>query len=304
MKKLLLLIICFGSGAAMAQITSIFSPTVGCPNTTHDVTVSVTNNSTAVPSASTTFSVSLTVKDDMGATLKSYTSTTYSTGWAVGETKDFIILAVPFSGAMTCTIDGTISGTTIMMMMGPPPTFLPMPFPMPFTYTVPAQNYTVQSPPDLTITNTSNDLSVTTSLSGYSVQYFLDGNYGAVVDQSLTGAYTATASGSYTAMGYDPISTCLSQNASNAIVLSVTSLKEATNINISVYPNPVASTVTIDTESSVALTYELSDLDGKVVRTAGFQGTGNINMENLKSGSYILNVKNGEVSVASYKLLR
>ncbi len=287
----------------MAQITSSYAPTYGYPNTTHNVTVSVANNQTAVPSGATTFYVTLAVKNDIGATLQTFTSTTYSTGWTLGETKDFVITGIPFASAMTCTIGGTINVTTIMMMPGVPPLYTPMPFPMPFSYTIPSQNYIAQFPPNLTITNTSNDLSVTTPLNGYSVRYYLDGD-GTAINESITGNYTAATSGNYAAKGYDILSTCLSENASNTIALSITAIEEAKAIAISVYPNPVASSVTIETGSAAVLTYELSDLNGKIMRTASFQKISSINMEDLKSGSYILTVKSGEEKVSSYKLVR
>ncbi|HVD98235.1 MAG TPA: T9SS type A sorting domain-containing protein [Cytophagaceae bacterium] len=302
MRKLLLLLVlkCSVCSVMMAQaITSTYSPAYGCPNTTHDVTVTITNGATAVPSTAAA-TVNLTVKADDGTTVLKTATLSLASGLAANASQDFVITAIPFVGAMTCTIEGTINGT--ILIPSPTPPYIPLPFP--FSYPVPTQNYVVQYPPDLTITSTGNDLSTTTSLDGYSVQYFLDGNYSNVIDQSTTGNYTAAASGSYTAKAYDPVSTCLSANASNAIVANLTAVQKANGVNVSMYPNPVSSVLTIETGLSYLLTYELTDLSGAIVRSGTFEGTGTVNLETMKSGVYMLNIKNDKEQLGSYKLVK
>ena len=85
MKKLLLLLVCaVGYTGASAQSYS-FSPATGCPNTTHDVTVNITNGSTAVPSG-TSYTVNLSVKTSAPSTLQSF-SQSYNDGFAASETR-------------------------------------------------------------------------------------------------------------------------------------------------------------------------------------------------------------------------
>ena len=297
MKKLLLILLSCVSSAAMAQIS--VSPSAGCPNTTHDVTVHVTNNIQNVPNG-TSYYLTLNVKDNDDIILKTFTSSTVSTGFPTGTTQDFVIPSVPFVGPMTCKVDGSISATT--MLPGPSG-------PMPFTvnYPIPSQNYNVAYPLTLTIVNTDADLSVVTPLNGYSVRYYLDANYSNVINESTTGNYTAANPGSYTAKAYDPASGCLSVNASNAIVITAnptTGVQNSKNIKFSVYPNPVTSFVTVESGVSSTLTYELSGLNGKVLRSGSFQETSQINTEDLNAGTYVLIIKDGKESLASYKLVK
>jgi hypothetical protein len=234
MKKLLLLALSSLSSVAMAQISTSFSPPVGCPNSTSDVTVSVTNNTGS--SITMITSVTLTVKSSTLATLGTYSGSPGS--FAVGETKTFVIPSVAFAGPMTCTIDGTIAYT--VMLPGAPPAFTPLPFPM--SATIPSQNYTIAAPADVVLTNTGTSLSVTSVPASTTIRYYLDGDYNTVINESSTGNYVASALGSYTAKAYDASYTCYSANPSNAITISaITAVKEASNIHVSVYPNPVAS---------------------------------------------------------------
>ncbi|HWZ22936.1 MAG TPA: hypothetical protein VNW06_09805, partial [Cytophagaceae bacterium] len=246
MKKLLLLALSSLSSVAMAQISTSFSPPIGCPNSTSDVSVSVTNTSSSAVSGIMTLSLAL--KSNTSTILGSYTGSPGS--FAAGETKSFVILGVAFAGPMTCTIDGSISGVTTMISPFPP--YTPMPFP--FTIPIPAQNYTVAAPADIALTNTGTSMSVVSVPVSTTVRYYLNGDYSTVIDESSTGNYSATANGSYTAKAYDASYSCFSENPSNTVVIStITAVKEASNIQVSIYPNPVASSVTIETGSASAL---------------------------------------------------
>jgi hypothetical protein len=300
MKKLLLLLSCVVGYTIVSAQSYSSSPAVGCPNATHDLTFTITNGGTAVPS-SMMYTVTLNVKTNVPTTLKTFTQN-YNDGFAANETKSFVIEDVPFEGPMTCTVDGNISW--VMMMMGPPPNFTQMPMVM-YIY-IPAQDYTVAYPPTLTITETAGEINNSTSLNGYSVRYYLNGDYNTYVEQSTTGNnFTPANNGSYTAKAYDLISSCVSEDPSNAIMITTTAVKGSTKTNeVSVYPNPVVSSVTIETEISSPLSYVLSDLNGTVVRNASFERTGQVNMEELKSGAYILTIKNEKENIASYKLTK
>jgi hypothetical protein len=275
------------------------SPLPGCPKVAHDVIVSVTNNGPTLPS--TTYTINLNVHKADNSSLKSFNQT-YSDGFATGTTKEFRITDVPFEEAMTCKILGSISG--MYMMAGP---MGPMMFP--FSYTIPTQNYLLQSPPDLTITQTAGELNVSVVPDGYKVQYFMNGNPDVLVND---GIYSPTVDGSYTAKGVRSVYStladgnvnCYSENPSNAITIGITAIEEAQSVSISVYPNPIISTVTIAAGTSSELRYELSDINGKIIRSASFNETGNINVENLTAGSYILIIKNQQEKIASYKLVK
>ena len=273
------------SYAATSQITS-YSPAIGCPNSTHNLTIRVTNNYAAVPS-NVSYTVNLFVKTDQNAILKTFNGS-YSGGFALDATQDFLIVNVPFGAPMTCTISGTIS--------------VPI---MSTSYDIPAQNYVVAYPLDLVIAYGSGNLTTSSVLlTDYAVRYYLDGNYDNVINQSASGTYQPTVSGSYTAKVYVANNGCLSQNPSNAAEVVLTSVFKSNSIAISVYPNPVTSSLTIEAGSSLLLIYELIDMNGLVVRTASFQKNSSINTEDLKAGSYLLNLKDGNENIASYKLVK
>jgi hypothetical protein len=163
--------------------------------------------------------------------------------------------------------------------------------------------YPVQFPPDLTITeNPTGTLAVVTPLVGNKVAFYKDG----ILDftTKLT-SYTPTVSGNYTAKAEDTVTACLSENFSNAIPLTLTTeVVGAQNTNVKVYPNPMMSSVTITTELSNKLQYELIDLNGTVVRSAEFGTATNINVETLTPGSYVLSIKDNNQKIASYKLIK
>ncbi len=293
MKKLLFLIFCSFSSLVMAQVTVTTSPKYGCPNTTHNVTVSVTNTSGVSIPAGSSYTIDLALKNDVGTSLKTYNQT-FTDGFPDNTTKNFVIVAVPFPNAMTCTVEGTFSGS------------FPIPFP-PYTYAYNFainENYVVKLPPNLTITESMGTLNVSTALDGYSVRYYLNSNFTTVINQSTTGTYTAVANGDYSAKGFDPISSCISTSASNTINVVVTTIQDAQHVSISVYPNPVISSITIEAGASYDLSYELSDMNGAIVRSASFNGSGNVNTADLNTGSYVLVVKKQNEKIASYKLVK
>ncbi len=298
MKKLLLLCMSCLSSVAMAQISTSVSPTVACPNSTQDVTVSVTNNS-AYSISGMMVTVRLNVKSNTSSILGSYNGNPGTIN--SGETRQFIIEDVAFEGAMTCTIDGSIE----TMTMGPPMMPGGAPMPMIATYPISAQNYTVEYPEDLTILQTGAVLSVTTAVpTDLTVRYYLDADYATTIDESTTGSYTPTADGSYTAKLYDASYSCFSENASNAIVIAATSVTTAFGYSVSVFPNPVTSFVTVETGTAASLSFELSDLNGKQLQSGSIESKGIISMENLKAGVYQLMLKNGKDQIASYKLVK
>ncbi|HWZ21736.1 MAG TPA: T9SS type A sorting domain-containing protein [Cytophagaceae bacterium] len=305
MKKLLLLlisIITLSTGFAQTYVTFSASPVYGCPNTTHDVNVTVKNVSGInLPAGASSYSFSVTFYDTTGGgqTIlgSTYTSPTYTDGVANGASKTVTVPNIPFVGAMVCSVYVALNYT----------------YGVPGSFPVSA-NYTVQSPPNLTIAeNPTGTVSLTTTLdAAYSTQFYLNGGSSAV-NTSTTGSYTPTVSGTYTAKAYEAYNVntvpstvgCISAIPSGPVTISVTTaIIAGQNANVSVYPNPMTSSLTISTGISYKLTYELSDMNGALLRASDFTSVANVNVESLKAGTYLLVVKDNNSKIASYKLVK
>ncbi len=207
MKKLLILTLSLISSTVFAQITFTSpSPQYGCPNTTHDVTIGATNTSGFSLPPGIVVTATLTIKDNTNTTTLGTTTQTFSGGLANGATQYVTISNVAFIGPMACNVTGSVSFT----------------FGTPQSYPI-ATTYTVQYPPDLTVSESPlGTLAVSTPLNGYSVNYYLNANYGTVNHNSSTTTYTPTSPGTYTAKAYDAVSTCLSVNPSSPVALKLT----------------------------------------------------------------------------------
>jgi hypothetical protein len=209
MKKLLpfIFLIVFSSAFALPPPSITFtvpSPQYGCPNTTHNVTIGATNTSGISLPPGTVVTATLTIKDNTNTNTLGTTTQTFSSGLANGATQYFTIPGVAFVGPMVCNVTGNVSFTYIV----------PQSYPISTTYTV-------QSPPDLTISESpTGTLAVSTALNGYSVNYYLNANYGTVDHTTTATTYTPSDVGSYTSKAYDPVSGCLSVNASNSVVIT------------------------------------------------------------------------------------
>ncbi|MBC7487982.1 MAG: hypothetical protein H7282_14670, partial [Cytophagaceae bacterium] len=164
MKSVLFLFFSLITYLSVAQVGYSTLPKYACENSTHDVLVSATNNQMSIP-AGFSYTVTITLKNNSGNTVKTF-SQTYTDGFTAGTTKTYTLDAVTFGAASTWKIGGSVS----IMGFG--------------AFPVPEQNYLVKAVPVLTITNTNRDLSVVTGIDGYSVRYFLDGDYGTIVDES------------------------------------------------------------------------------------------------------------------------
>lgn len=208
MKQLILIafVLLAKSLSAQSLIGLTTSPKYGCPNTTHDVSIGVTNNTGATMPSGIEITVTVTIKDNTNTnTLGSFTKK-IATGFANGSTQTVVVPNVAFVGPMVCNVSGSASFT-----FGAPQNF-------PFTGT-----YAVQYPPTLTISeNPTGTLEVSTPLDGYSVQYYANANYGVVNKETTATTYVPTVGASYTAKAFDPTSTCLSTTASNAVAIKVT----------------------------------------------------------------------------------
>ncbi len=292
MKKIILILLCLAmTYAGFSQTLTTPNPPFGCPNTTHDVTLGVTNNTAVgIPFTPSSYSISVQVFDDNDDEI--YTDTqTFSDVIAAGTSKYITFEDVPFEGPMLCSLSFTIAHA---MLPGGAITL--------------EGNYTVQYPPTLSVTeNPSGTVEVQTAVdNAYDIHYFLDGNYTTPANASGATTYTPTVSGSYTAKAYESTTGCYSAAASNALNITVlsTSVKNGQKADIAVYPNPIASSLTISTGLSSQMTYELADMNGAIVKSGSFTSTANVNVETLKSGTYLLTVKDQQDNIASYKLVK
>ncbi len=290
MKKSLLALAFFTiitTGIAQIVLTTPV-PKYGCPNTSHNVTVGVKNTTGFTIPAGFITGITTTIKNNVGTVLKTNTQS-YAAAVLNGDTAFVTIPSIPFQGAMICNIDISVNYT----------------LPSPGSYTT-TGTYVVQTPQDLVIQeNPVGTLESVTALDSYSVRYYKNAVYTSYMNQSITGIYTPSVSGSYTAKAYEPISGCKSANASNAVAIAVVaSTLESQKINISVYPNPMASSLTISTGLTNPLTYELFDINGSSVRKSDFTSVANMSVENLKAGAYVLVIKENGQQVASYQLVK
>ena len=76
-------------------------------------------------------------------------------------------------------------------------------------------------------------------------------------------------------------------------------INEASAFNVSVYPNPAASTIYVKTDLSGAATANIIDLTGRLIDKISIndiQST-SINVENLKSGMYFLTIQQDNIII-------
>ncbi|MDB5257062.1 MAG: hypothetical protein JWM14_1757 [Chitinophagaceae bacterium] len=290
MKIILLLFLSLISFISLAQVGYTTTPKYACANSTHDVLVSATNNQTTIP-AGFSYTITITLKDNSGTVVKTF-SQNYTDGFAVGTTKTYTLDAIAFGAASTWKIGGSVAVSGFG------------------TFPVPDQNYFVKNVPILTITNTNQDLSVVTTIDGYSVRYFLDGDYGTIINESTTGNYTALADGIYTAKAVNYVyissvlSTCISATPSNGISILVTAIESAQDVSISVYPNPMTSSLTLSSGIPDELTCELYDKNGVALYKNSFKQSEQINVEHFKAGAYVLIIKKDNQKIATYNLVK
>ncbi len=290
MKSILFLFLSLISVLSFAQVSYSIVPKYACENSTHDVVVSATNNQTSIP-AGLSYTVTINVKNNSGAIVKTF-SQTYIDGFPAGSTKIYVVDAVTFAAASTWSIGGNVAVSGFG------------------TFPLPDQNYFVKTVPVLTITNTNENLSVVTTIDGYSVRYFLNGNYGSIISESTNGNYTATANGIYTAKAVNYVynnsvlSTCISAAPSNGINILITAIENAEGVSLLVYPNPMTSYLTLSSEIPDELTFELYDKNGVALYKGSFKQSEHINVEELKAGAYVLIIKKENKKIASYNLVK
>ena len=112
----------------------------------------------------------------------------------------------------------------------------------------------------------------------------------------VTGSsFGINAQADFTTLKYDPATLGIDSIANNAD-------------SIKVYPNPAKNYITVDASEILSdnnnLSVILSDMTGRVVYTSPISATvAEINLQNLTTGTYILQVMNGSSKIDSKKII-
>jgi len=76
-------------------------------------------------------------------------------------------------------------------------------------------------------------------------------------------------------------------------------------LELSVYPNPTADYLTLKVGASTFLSYQLIDIQGKVIENNKVTGTSTtIKMEELPSATYFLKVSKNNAPVKTFKIIK
>jgi hypothetical protein len=149
-----------------------------------------------------------------------------------------------------------------------------------------------------------------------SVAFLLLGLEGLQAQESLTasgGDATGAGGSSSYSVGQVVYTTNTGSNGSVAqgvqqpYEISVTTGVNETTINLelSVYPNPTTDYLTLKVEKTEGLSYQLYDLQGKVIASKTVNGTStNISLEEQPTATYFLNVVNNTQVVKTFKIIK
>ncbi len=77
------------------------------------------------------------------------------------------------------------------------------------------------------------------------------------------------------------------------------------NLELSVYPNPTTDYLTLKVEKTEGLSYQLYDLQGKVIASKTVNGTStNISLEEQPTATYFLSVVKNNQIVKTFKIIK
>ncbi len=99
----------------------------------------------------------------------------------------------------------------------------------------------------------------------------------------------------------------VAQGVQQPFEISVTTGVNETSINLelSVYPNPTTDYLTLKVEKTEGLTFQLYDLQGKVITNKKVNSaTTTVAMENLPTATYFLNVVKNNQIVKTFKVIK
>jgi len=101
----------------------------------------------------------------------------------------------------------------------------------------------------------------------------------------------------------------VAQGVQQPYEISITSgiSETAINLEMSIYPNPTANILqlSVETEKLQGLSYQLYDLQGKIIETKKVSVSNTtINMEGLSRATYFLKVSNNNKIVKTFKVIK
>lgn len=99
----------------------------------------------------------------------------------------------------------------------------------------------------------------------------------------------------------------VAQGVQQPYEISVTTVvnEMAINLEMSIYPNPTTNYLTLKVEETDNLTYQLYDLQGKVIESKALNSTyTNISLEVQPSATYFLKVTKNNQIVKTFKIIK
>ena len=126
-----------------------------------------------------------------------------------------------------------------------------------------------------------------------------------IIAGATSQSYTATAAGNYAVIVMAGSPTCADTSSCIALVASTQGLNENTLFDaINVYPNPVNDILTIDNTSNTTLTFEVVDINGKVISaTNTVDNSATISTSNWNKGVYFVKFTSESAS-AVFKIVK
>ena len=99
----------------------------------------------------------------------------------------------------------------------------------------------------------------------------------------------------------------VAQGVQQAYEISVTTGVNETSINLelSVYPNPTTDYLTLKVEKTEGLTFQLYDLEGKVIESKKVvSNSSNISLEGQPTATYFLNIVKDNKIIKTFKVIK
>jgi hypothetical protein len=134
----------------------------------------------------------------------------------------------------------------------------------------------------------SNQL-LTATAGGSSYQWLMNG---AAIGGATTATFTATATGVYACLITFPGCTDTTVTSYNLTAVDCSGIEETHATVVSLYPNPVHTQLNVSTSNNIAIQQiEIVDLSGrKVIHVKPNGSNASINVEDLRSGTYLITI--------------
>jgi hypothetical protein len=144
-----------------------------------------------------------------------------------------------------------------------------------------------QQPPLPNVNFTINGNTLITFLSGYNLQWLLNGND---IPNANATSYTITQQGIYSLRACDDFGCCRLSESFNLTPVSISSISD---LMVSVYPNPANQKLNVVFSSTGSATsLELVDITGRVCLFMEVNQTQSIDVSQLPAGTYLLRLVN------------